>query len=408
MGEPETLSVSELTFRLKALVETGFARVHVEGEISNFSRASSGHCYLTLKDENAQLRAVMWRSVAQRVKFELHDGLHVVAAGPIEVYAARGTYQLVIEKLTPQGIGPLELAFRQLYEKLTAEGLFAAERKRPIPAFPRRIAIVTSPTGAAIRDMLQVITRRWPACDLIVIPVAVQGQGAAAEIAEGIGAAAKIAGVDVIIAGRGGGSLEDLWAFNEEAVARAIFRSPLPVISAVGHEIDVTIADLVADRRALTPSEAGELVVPLFAEIESSLQEAGKRMTSALAHALRRSRMMVESLAQSRALARPIELVRTRERLLNDLADRLRRATTHRGQNARRQLEVIAGGLEALSPLKVLGRGYSVTRQVATGEVLRDAAGLRAGDQLQTILQRGRVLSVVSETHDGDGLAERA
>src|SRR5580693_511566 len=281
MDEHEILSVTELTQQLKALVETGFPQVYVEGEISNFSRATSGHIYLTLKDEAAQIRAVLWRSAAARIRFELHDGLHVVAVGPIEVYAARGTYQLVIERLAPQGIGPLELAFRQRYEKLAAEGLFAEQRKRPLPRFPRRIALVTSPSGAAVRDLLQVITRRWPACDLIIVPVPVQGEQAAPAIAAGLRAAARLPRVDVIIAGRGGGSLEDLWAFNEEVVARAIFSCPIPVVSAVGHEIDVTIADLVADKRALTPSEAGELVVPERADVLSDLGHLAVRMESA-------------------------------------------------------------------------------------------------------------------------------
>jgi len=271
MADAEILSVSELTARLKALVETGFPHVCVEGEISNLTKATSGHVYFTLKDEGAQLRAVMWRSAAARIRFELSDGLHVVAVGPVEVYATRGSYQIVVEQLAPQGIGPLELAFRQLYEKLAAEGLFRPERKRPLPRFPRRIALVTSPAGAAVRDMLQVITRRWPACPIVIVPVPVQGASAAPEIAAAFQSLAKIPDVDVVITGRGGGSLEDLWAFNEEVVARAIFACPIPVVSAVGHEIDVTIADLIADRRALTPSEAAELVVPQRTEILSEL-----------------------------------------------------------------------------------------------------------------------------------------
>jgi len=236
----------------------------------------------------------------------------VVAAGPIEVYAARGSYQIVVERLAPQGIGPLELAFRQLYEKLAAEGLFRPERKRPLPRFPRRIALVTSPVGAAVRDLLQVITRRWPACDIIIVPVPVQGAAAAPEIAAAIGALARLPHVDVVITGRGGGSLEDLWAFNEESVARAIFHCPIPVVSAVGHEVDVTIADLVADKRALTPSEAGELVVPQRAEVLSDLEHLATRMRSALQHGLRRRGLLVDALAASRALARPLEIIHDR------------------------------------------------------------------------------------------------
>src|ERR1700722_586427 len=278
-----------------------FPYVCVEGEISNLSRASSGHVYFTLKDEGAQIRGVLWRSSAIRVRFDLRDGLHVVAAGPLEVYAARGSYQLVVERLVPQGIGPLELAFRQRYEKLAAQGLFAQERKRALPRFPRRIALVTSPTGAAVRDLVQVITRRWPACDLIIVPVPVQGEQAAPAIAGGLRAAAALPRVDVIVTGRGGGSLEDLWAFNEEVVARAIFNSPIPVVSAVGHEIDVTIADLVADKRALTPSEAGELVVPQRADVLTDFAHLGSRMETAMREAFRRRRLFVDRLAGCRA-----------------------------------------------------------------------------------------------------------
>ncbi|MEX2287491.1 MAG: exodeoxyribonuclease VII large subunit, partial [Planctomycetaceae bacterium] len=261
-SNPPILSVSELTRQLKDLVEVNFVHVWVLGEVSNCTRAGSGHVYFTLKDGDAQIRAVAWRSQTARWKFEIHDGLEVVVAGPIEVYPARGTYQLIVEQLIPQGVGALELAFRQLQAKLEAEGLFDPRRKRPLPAFPRRIALVTSPSGAAVRDILQVLTRRWRAVDVVIVPVKVQGEGAAREIAAALANVHRIPDVDVVIAGRGGGSLEDLWAFNEEIVARAIAACRVPVISAVGHEIDVSIADLVADCRALTPSEAAELVVP--------------------------------------------------------------------------------------------------------------------------------------------------
>jgi exodeoxyribonuclease VII large subunit len=392
---PPPLTVSELTQQLKTLVEGLFPRVCIEGEISNFSRASSGHLYFTLKDEAAQLRAVMWRSSAQGVRFQLHDGLHVVAAGPIELYAARGQYQMVVEQLAPQGIGALELAFRQLYERLSAEGLFRAQRKRPLPRFPRRIAVVTSPTGAAVRDILQVITRRWPSCDVVILPVAVQGSGAAAEVAAALRDVARIPGVDVVIAGRGGGSLEDLWAFNEEMVARAIHDCPIPVVSAVGHEIDVTIADLVADRRALTPSEAGELVVPQRSELLAELEHLGSRLIQSAGHALRRRRALVDSLSASRALARPLEAVHDRQRRLDELADRLRRTVRQRMELARRELARVGGTIDALSPLKVLGRGYSLTRRAATHGILRSADEVHLGERVETVLARGRLHSIV-------------
>ena len=386
---------ARLSLRLKALVETGFPHVCVEGEISNFSRATSGHIYMTLKDETAQMRAVLWRSAAARIRFELHDGLHVVAAGPIEVYAARGSYQLVIESLAPQGIGPLELAFRQRYEKLAAEGLFRPERKRPLPRFPRRIALVTSPAGAAVRDMLQVITRRWPACEIVIVPVAVQGQTAAAEIAAALRNVPRLPGIEVVITGRGGGSLEDLWAFNEEVVARAIFECSVPVVSAVGHEVDVTIADLIADKRALTPSEAGEIVVPDCADVLCELEHLESRMRSALKESLRRRGLLIDGLAGSRALARPLEVVHDRERKIDELADRLRRATCRQVERARHQLEAAGCTLDALSPLKVLYRGYSLSRNAATGELLRRASDVRVGDRIETRLAQGRLTSIV-------------
>jgi exodeoxyribonuclease VII large subunit len=395
VAEQEVLSISELSRRLKALVEMSFPYVCVEGEISNFSRAASGHIYFTLKDQSAQIRAVLWRSAAMRVRFELHDGLHVIAAGPVEVYAQRGSYQLVVERLVPQGIGPLELAFRQRYEKLAAEGLFAEQRKRPLPRFPRRIALVTSPSGAAVRDLLQVITRRWPACDLVIVPVPVQGQQAAPAIAAGLRAAVRLPRVDVIVCGRGGGSLEDLWAFNEEIVARGIFACPIPVVSAVGHEIDVTIADLVADKRALTPSEAGELVVPERTDVLSDLGHLAVRMESAARDVLRRRRLALDALAGRRALARPFDLVRDRQRQLDELSQRMGGGMRRRIERASRELQALSSHLDALSPLKVLGRGYSLTRREASGEIIRRADDVGVGERIETLLAEGRLTSLV-------------
>jgi exodeoxyribonuclease VII large subunit len=395
--EREILTVTELTWRLKGLVESRFGYVVVQGEISNLTRASSGHCYFTLKDESAQIRAVMWRSSAVRIRFELHDGLHVVAAGPVEVYAARGTYQIVVEQLVPQGLGPLELAFRQLYEKLAAEGLFRPERKRPLPRFPRRIALVTSPVGAAVRDMLQVITRRWPGCDVLIVPVPVQGPTAAPQIAAALRSVGRLPRVDVVITGRGGGSLEDLWPFNEEVVARAILECAVPVVSAVGHEIDVTIADLIADRRALTPSEAGELVVPQRAEVLSDLDHLANRLRGAMHNSIHRRRLAVDALAGCRAIARPLERVRDLDRSIDDLSERLRRSIRQRLGLARSGLEAISGRLDALSPLKVLSRGYSLARVESTRQIVRRADEVRIGERIETILAKGRLRSIVDE-----------
>jgi exodeoxyribonuclease VII large subunit len=395
MKPPAVLTVTQVTRQLKDLVEANFPSIAVWGEISNCTRAGSGHIYLTLKDENAQLRAVIWRGTAMRLRFDVHDGLEVVAAGPIEVYETRGTYQMIIEELIPQGVGALELAFRQLQVKLHAEGLFDPARKQPLPRFPRRIALVTSPTGAAVRDMLQVITRRWPGCDVVVVPVAVQGEGAAAEIATALRSVHRIPRVEVAIAGRGGGSLEDLWSFNEEIVARAIAACRVPVISAVGHEIDVSIADLVADRRALTPTEAGEIVVPNRAEVLNDLQRIGQRMGTALRDRAGLARIRLESLASRRIFTRPAERVRELQRQLDECGEALRRSFARRIDRSRHQIATLAQTLEALSPLNVLRRGYSITRGAASGEVIRDASTVRPGDEIETVLDRGRLTSRV-------------
>jgi exodeoxyribonuclease VII large subunit len=395
VSQPPVISVSQLTGVLKDLVEQAFPCVWVVGEISNLSRAGSGHLYFTLKDDEAQIRAVMWRSAAARLKFQVHDGLEVVAAGPVEVYGARGTYQLVAQQMVPQGLGALELAFRQLHEKLAAEGLFAPERKRPLPRFPRRIALVTSPSGAAVRDMLQVTMRRWSGTDVIVVPTPVQGAGAAQEIAAALAAAALIPGVEVIIVGRGGGSLEDLWAFNEEVVARAIHASPIPVVSGVGHEIDVCIADLVADRRALTPSEAAELVVPQRTEVAAELGQIQRRMTAALRGQALRARARVESLAARRVFSHPYERLHDLARRLDESEARLQRALRRRLEAGRRDIAMLAQTMEALSPLKVLARGYSITRLPATNHVVRDARSVMAGDTLETLVPAGRIISQV-------------
>lgn len=395
MSAPPVLSVAQLTRLLKETVETVFPMVWVAGEISNCTRAASGHVYLTLKDEDSQLKSVMWRSTAQRLRFDVHDGLQVIASGPLEVYEPRGYYQLVIQDMIPQGLGALELAFRQLHDKLAAEGLFAPERKRELPRFPRRIALVTSPAGAAVRDMLQVITRRWKGCDIIIVPVPVQGAAAAPQIAAALRMVHLIPEVDVVITGRGGGSLEDLWAFNEEVVARAIFECRLPVISAVGHEIDVTIADLVADRRALTPSEAAELVVPSLEDVQGELDRLKQRCIASLRGQAERARWQLDQLAQRRALQRPLERIHDLATRIDDLAERLPRGANRALEIARQKLQACAGQLAALSPLQVLARGYSVTRVAGTGTVVRQAQGVPSGTLIETILEQGTLRSRV-------------
>jgi len=390
----EPLSVSELTRQLKDCLEGNFPAVAVRGEVSSSTRAASGHVYLTLKDENAQLRAVMWNRTARRVRFEVTDGIEVVAIGPIELYPPRGTYQLVVQELIPEGVGPLELAFRQLHEKLAREGLFAPERKRPLPRFPRRIALVTSPTGAAIRDMLQVITRRWRAADIVVVPVPVQGDAAAPAIAQALEDVKQLECVDVVVVGRGGGSLEDLWAFNEEVVARAIASCELPVVSAVGHEIDVTIADLVADRRALTPSEAGEIIVPDGAEIRERLSHVAGRLAASLRERAGSSRRQLEMLASRRVLTKPLDRLRQHEMQLDEWQRRLTQTIRRRHQRSGDEVSRLAASLNALSPLNVLERGYSITQR-ADGTVIREAEDVQSGDVVTTRLHRGAITSRV-------------
>lgn len=408
MADTSPLSVTELTRQVKDLVEGRFARVMVQGEISNMTRASSGHVYLTLKDDQAQIRAVMWRGKASRLKFDLHDGLEVVASGAVELYQARGTLQLIVDSMQPQGIGALELAFRQMQERLANEGLFAPERKRPLPRFPRRIALVTSPTGAAVRDMLQVMTRRWHGCDVILLPVPVQGEGAAAKIAHAINLAPRIPGVDVIVTGRGGGSLEDLWAFNEEVVARAIAAAAVPVICAVGHEIDVSIADMVADRRALTPSEAGELVVPLHSEVQADLERLQSRLISGLRERADRARVVLDSLAARRVFVRPLERIHELTTRVDELGVQLPRALRRRLGEHRQSVAALAGALDALSPLKVLGRGYSITRDAATGAVLRDVEQASENMEITTELGRGRISSRITRVESADSSPDDA
>lgn len=403
-------SVSELTREVKELIEGNLSGQWVGGEVSNCRPARSGHVYFTLKDDEAQISAVVWRTTAARLGFELRDGMEIVAVGRVEVYAARGSYQLIIQKAFPQGMGALELALRQLKEKLEAEGLFDPSRKRPIPAIPKRIALVTSPTSAAVKDMIQVITRRWPNADIVVVPVAVQGPNAASEIAAALSIVHLIPGVDVVITGRGGGSLEDLWSFNEEVVARAIAACQVPVISAVGHEIDVTIADLVADRRALTPSEAGELVIPNRAELQQGLDDLRERLKNSLTQRAVHARFQLDSLATRRVFTNPLQRVQQLVEGLDDVSDRLNAVVRRRVENLKQDVGHLSATLNSLSPLGVLARGYSVTYNCAAGEnpddadhvqrgsLIRDAADVTPGDTIMTYLENGRIISRVEPT----------
>lgn len=395
------LSVGQLTRSIKALIEESHPSVWVHGEVSNLSRPASGHVYFTLKDEEAPLRAVLYRGVALRLRYDLRDGMQVIARGRLTVYTPRGEYQLLIEEVQPRGIGPLELAFRQLKEKLFSRGYFDPARKRPIPRIPRRIALITSGTGSAVRDMLEVLARRWPAVEVWVCPVRVQGEDAAPEIVAALGYLNHVgradgpSPIDVLLLARGGGSLEDLWPFNEELVAHALYRSTLPVVTGIGHEDDLTIADLVADVRALTPTEAAERVVPDRAELAQNLLDTGARLRALLLRRLEQARSRLSSLSERPCFRYPLERLRDQERALDELSDRIGRALARRLEVARHRLAAATDRLEALSPLKVLLRGYSLTRRGDTRAVVRAPAEVRPGDTLLTQLQGGTIVSRV-------------
>jgi exodeoxyribonuclease VII large subunit len=387
---PHLYTVSELQARVRDFLEQEYGRVWVEGEISGFKRHHSGHLYFALRDADARLDAVMWRSTAGRLRFEPEEGLKVRARGNLTVYPRQGRYQMIVQALEPVGVGPLQVRFEQLRRQLAEEGLFDAEHKKDLPAFPRRVALITSPTGAAVRDLISVALRRWPPLELTVVPVKVQGEGAAEEIAEGLRRADGL-GFDVLIAGRGGGSLEDLWAFNEEVVARAIFAAETPVVSAVGHEVDVAISDLVADVRAATPSAAAETVTPDGAEVRLALEGWRQRLGRGLSGKVDDLRRELEVLRQARPFRKPFERIREAGLGVDELGDRLVRGFTDILKDRRAYVDLAAGRLEALSPLKVLARGYSVT--LLKDRVVRRAAEVATGDELRTILAEGELRS---------------
>lgn len=390
------LSVSQLTLCVKRLIEGSLPSVWLEAEISDLSRPSSGHYYMTLKDKTCQIRAVMWRTAAARLPFQLEDGQAIICRGGVEVYPPRGTYQLVIQQVQPKGLGSLQLAFEQLHRRLAGEGLFETHRKRPLPRFPIRIGFVTSPSGAALHDFVEAARRRWPLMNLLVIPAKVQGQGAADDIVRGIRIAARLQPqLDLLVVGRGGGSLEDLWCFNEEKVVRALAACPIPTISAVGHEVDVTLCDLVADARALTPSNAAEVGLPSASEIAGYLAQAQMRMTTMVHSRVRNLQQQLERLAHTRALERPHELINMRRQLLDEWESRGRTAIWQLIRQQRQRVEGLARAAHALSPLQVLGRGYSLTSRTDNGEIVRDASDVVNGQRITTVLERGTILSEV-------------
>lgn len=349
------LTVTGLTALVRRALEGALPpTVHVIGQISNFKRHGSGHLYFTLKDDASELSCVMWRSAAARVKFNPHDGLEVVATGSVDVYDRAGRYQLYVQRMEPRGVGALELAFRQLCEKLAREGLFDAARKRPLPAFPQRIVVVTSPTGAAVRDILRTLGRRFPGIDVLICPVRVQGEGAAQEVAAAIRlanqAAERLGGVDLLIVGRGGGSLEDLWAFNEEAVARAIFASTIPVISAVGHEVDTTVADLVADVRAATPTAAAELAVPVLQDVLDRFDGQRQAIRRLMRRRLELAEARLQSVCQRRAFRHPLAGVQARAQRADEAAARMLRGLVRRLHAVRARIDRAQSAVARIAP----------------------------------------------------------
>ncbi|HEY6874448.1 MAG TPA: exodeoxyribonuclease VII large subunit [Geobacteraceae bacterium] len=437
------LTVSQLTSLVRGVLEENFEHVWVEGEVSNLAMPASGHLYFTIRDAGAQLRCVMFRASARALRFRPKDGMGLVVRGRISVFEPRGEYQLIVEYLEPQGIGALQLAFVQLKERLAKEELFAESHKKPVPKLPQRIGVVTSPTGAAIHDILTVLDRRFANVEVLVRPVKVQGEGAAEEIAAAIRDFNRYREIDVMIVGRGGGSLEDLWAFNEEVVARAIFASRIPVISAVGHEVDFTIADFVADLRAPTPSAAAELVVKSKEELEAGLEALSHRLRQGMKHRLAGMKGETETLAGS--LKDPSMLLGHLAQRCDDLYERLCSAATAglarrsdklafcrdhlrlvnpavqverarellissvaRGENAIRRIldrnretaAIAAGKLHTLSPLLTLFRGYAIVCRLPEKAVIRDGRSLAPGDLVDITFQRGGALCVVETSRE--------
>src|SRR6266851_8872756 len=432
-------SVSELTGRIRDLLATEFADIWVEGEISNCHAAQSGHLYFTLKDAKAQVRCICFRNQVRLLKFRPEDGLHVTVRGSVGVYEPRGEYQVYVEYIEPVGMGALQLAFEQLKKRLEGEGLFNAERKKPLPVLPRRIGLVTSPRGAAVRDVLRILLRRFPNVHLILYPVRVQGEGAAGDIVEALGYFNRGMIVDVIILARGGGSLEDLWAFNEEAVARAIAAGTIPIISGVGHETDFTIADFVADVRASTPSAAAELVVQTRAEFDEHITDLRETIAGLIRYRVLEFSRRVHELSARRGFRRPLDLLRQHRQRADEMTSRLALGLRARLQQSRKRftaahlriasfdfrlkiaafrlrlekrtaelgvrierllrakrdrLEKLTLQLRERSPLRVLERGYAIATD-AVGNLLRDAAQVALGDTATIQLHRGRLTTEV-------------
>ena len=389
-------SISELNNYIKNLLDSDItlSSVYVRGELSNYKMYPSGHHYFTMKDAESSLRCVMFKGSASKLRFAPKDGMSVVAFGRVAVYPRDGAYQLYVNDITPDGVGDLYIAFEQLKEKLFKEGIFDERHKKPLPAYPGTIAVITSPAGAAVRDIIRVLGRRWPLAKVIVMPVRVQGAEAPPEIAGAITFANTYHVADLIITGRGGGSLEDLWAFNDERVARAIFASEIPVISAVGHEPDVTISDFVADLRAATPSNAAELAVPDIGEIRDALSGAEIRARQAISRVLKSGKQRLHELAGRRVLQSPKNYIDDKRLLMDRSQDRLCSAMRRRLHTDRERYARLAASLDAMSPLKVLGRGYAIAKR-EDGMIIKRASEVNPGDRIIVRLKKDELKCTV-------------
>lgn len=398
MMERKIYDVSQINRYIKDKLDADaeLGSIYVRGELSNYKIYPSGHHYFTLKDSESTLKCVMFRSSASSLKFRPENGMKVIAAGELSVYVRDGVYQLYCRNMTTDGMGDLHVAFEQLKEKLYKEGLFEPGHKKELPRFPQRIAVITSQAGAAIRDIIRILTSRYPLTKIIVMPVRVQGAEAPEEIAAAIGLANRLNAADVIITGRGGGSIEDLWAFNDERVARAIYASEIPVISAVGHEPDVTISDFVADLRAATPSNAAELAVPDRQELKSALVLYAGRMEAAVRAMLEQHRSALEYLTASRGMTSPKNLVDDRRLQLDNISDRLVKTAKNLTGEKRERFAHLAAALDAMSPLKVLGRGYSIVES-GDGAIIKSAKAVSAGQRLTIRTADGKIFCSVED-----------
>lgn len=405
MADQVIYTVTQINHQIKQLLEANFPSFWLEGEISNFKHHSSGHMYFSLKDDQSEIRAVMWRGLNQSLRFRPENGMQVVAYGGVSVYPPRGQYQFMVHQLQPAGVGALQVAFEQLKARLQAEGLFDEARKRPLPRYPMTVGVVTSATGAAFRDIVQVLSRRAPYVHVILAPARVQGEGAAGEIVAGIRRLDRWEAVDVMIVGRGGGSLEDLWAFNEEPVARAIVSTRVPVISAVGHEIDYSIADFCADFRAPTPSAAAEIVARDSRELAGEIRGIRDHLTERLTEKIARLRARVESLSTHYVFKIPIQRLETLTQRLDELSATLEHRTILALRDRRRQLTHLEQQLQLLHPERILRRGYSITSN-AEGAIIRSADQVQPSDRLKTRFHRGTVTSQVTEIGEEDAPEE--